>query len=180
MKKIFSVFLSLLVGCLSLLATDVASTPSSAVDAEGFSYISDFTYAKDLITYSTSSSEGGFYSSQHEDGLNMLKANVFCVERFYGLDEGQSCADFDMYQDMSLTPLGQFNFCWDWYGVRMTEGGGGKEMFDFVKAYNQMSIGDTKKITVSNGVVYTFTLHMRQHIGCLLKCCKRYNGIKEP
>lgn len=158
MKKIFTIFLSLLVGCLSLLATDVASTLSSAVDAEGFSYISDFTYAKDLITYSTSSSEGGFYSSQHEDGLNMLKANVFCVERFYGLDEGQSFADFDMYQDMSLTPLGQFNFCWDWYGIRMNEGGGGKEMFDFVKAYNQMSIGDTKKITVNNGVVYTFTL----------------------
>ncbi len=124
-------------------------------DSEGFKYINEFTYVGNLISSSTSYGHGGFTSSQNPS-LGMLKANVFCVENFYGLNEGQSYADFDVYKSTSLEKLGEFNFCWDWY--RLSLGEGASKSFDFTYVYDNMNVGDTKVITADEGTLYTFTL----------------------
>ena len=138
---------------ITVYLNDGNSQPTKASsDSEGFKYINEFTYASDLIS---SNGKGGFSSTQNPS-LGMLKANVFCVEKFYGLSEGQSYADFDVYKNTSLKQIGQFNFCWDWYKVSLGEGS--SKSFDFKYAYNNMNIGDTKVITSDEGTVYTFKL----------------------
>lgn len=138
---------------ITVYLNDNNSQPTSAsADSEGFKYINEFTYASDLIS---SNGNGGFSSTQNPS-LGMLKANVFCVEKFYGLSEGQSYADFDVYKNTSLKQIGQFNFCWDWYKVSLGEGS--SKSFNFTYAYDNMNIGDTKVITSDEGTVYTFKL----------------------
>lgn len=138
---------------ITVYLSDASSQPvTSGIDSEGFAYISDFTYASDLISYDGA---GGFSSIQNPS-LSMLKANVFCVEDFYGLSEGQSFADFDVYKNTSLVKLGEFNFCWKWY--RLSLGEGSSKSFDFTYAYDNMNVGDTKVITSDEGTIYTIKL----------------------
>ena len=133
-------------------------TPTQARDSEGFKYIYDFTYVSNISDYEGS---GGNYHltncTQHEDG-NIIKANIFCVENFYGVSEGQSWANMNVFADKDLTTkLGEFNFCWGWYLVSIY-GENDELEFSFTEAYNTMEIGESKQLTYSDGTVYTFTL----------------------
>ena len=134
-------------------------------DSEGFKFINDFTYVGDMSDYAGSGSYCYFTNcSQHEDG-NVIKANVFCVENFYGVSEGQSYATFPIFADKEATKkIGEFNFCSSFYCVAFygVYGESGPTFnstdFYFVKAYNTMEIGETKQFSLWDGTVYTITL----------------------
>ena len=127
---------------------------STETDAEGFHYINDFTYVRDLISYDGDCDDIEFYSAQHPAGK--LKANVFCVENFYGLDEGQSCAHFNVFSDINTDErIGQFNFCWEWYSIMLPDE---NQVFSFEYAYDYMAVGDTKQLTAEDGTTYTITI----------------------
>ena len=127
-------------------------------DSEGFKYINDFTYIKDLSDYVGSGNHCYLTNcSQHENG-NIIKANVFCVENFYGVSEGQSYANMNMYADKGLTTrLGEFNFCWAFYSATFYLSSSRADLF-FVDAYDTMEIGESKQLTFTDGTVYTFTV----------------------
>ena len=134
-------------------------------DSEGFKFINDFTYVGDMSDYAGSGSYCYFTNcSQHEDG-NVIKANVFCVENFYGVSEGQSYATFPIFADKEATKkIGEFNFCSSFYCVAFygVYGESGPTFnstdFYFVEAYNTMEIGETKQFSLWDGTVYTITL----------------------
>ena len=126
------------------------------VDSEGFKYINEFTYVKDISDYSGTNPD--WYSfvncSQHADG-NVIKANVFCVEQFYGRSEGQSYARLLMYGDKDANDkIGEFDFCWGWYSLYFFKA---NDDFNFVDAYDNMEVGESKQFN-SDGIVYTLTL----------------------
>lgn len=123
-------------------------------DSEGFKYINDFTYIKDLSDYTGTYSNCSFVNcTQHEDG-NIIKANVFCVEKFYGRGEGQSYAHFRMYRDKNANDkIGEFDFCWGWYSFNFDN----DDDFHFVDVYDNMEVGTSKQFN-SDGIIYTLTL----------------------
>ena len=125
------------------------------VDDEGFRYIKEFTYVKDISDYTGSGVNASLTNAtQHITETDILKANVFKVGQFYGRSEGQSYAHFHIYSDRNLDYfLGEFDFAWGWYSIGINE-----QMFSFVDAYDNMAIGDTQQITDSEGNTYTITV----------------------
>ena len=128
---------------------------SAETDSEGFSYINEFAYVKDISNYAGSGDNCYFTDcTQHITAPGKMKANVFCVENFYGVSEGQSYAHIRVYGNQDVdTEIGQFNFCWGWYKLNID----GHD-FQFVDAYDNMAIGDTRQLACGNDMVYTITL----------------------
>ena len=141
-----------------LKADDSYYEVSEDVDDEGFRYIKDFTYVRDISDYPNSGNWVPFTNAtQHITKTDILKANVFKVGQFYGRSEGQSYATFTIYGDMNLNnELGQFNFAWDWYKFNI--GTSENNEFSFVNAYDNMAIGDTQQFTDTKGNIYTITV----------------------
>ncbi len=138
----------------SLTVNMGGTTPSDEVDDEGFRYINDFTYVKDISDCTSGTRSSFTNATQHLTLDNVLKANVFKVGQFYGRSEGQSWADMSVYGGKDATnKIGEFNFCWAWYSIQIGDG-----VFGFVDAYDNMEIGETKQGTAEDGTVYTFTL----------------------
>ena len=132
------------------------------VDLEGFKYINEFSYVKDISNYVAKSDNSYFTDcTQHVTDAGIMKANVFCVENFYGLSESQSFGRMNIYADKDLTTkIGEFNFCRDFYSVWLfvSAPGQGYERFYFVDAYDNMAIGSTKQLRYLDGTSYTITL----------------------
>ena len=130
------------------------------VDDEGFRYIKEFTYVRDISDYTGSGLYNWFVNAtQHITETDILKANVFKVGQFYGRSEGQSYAHFKLYGDRNLDNcLGEFNFAWAWYKLCIGESDSGDNEFSFVDAYDNMAIGDTRQFTDAEGNSYTITV----------------------
>lgn len=132
------------------------------VDSEGFKYVNEFSYVKDISNYVANYDESYFTDcTQHITDASIMKANVFCVENFYGLSENQSYGRMNIYADKDLTTkIGEFNFCWAFYSVWLfvSAPNQGYERFYFVDAYDNMAIGETKQLRYLDGTTYTITL----------------------
>ncbi len=130
--------------------TIIAPDPN-VYDEEAFAYITEFTYVKDLADaqrgYNGDENNCSFINcTQRANHEGTIKANVFCVENFYGTGGKTYCHMFyygGLPNKNGNSSKGQFNFCMDWYGI----GGSETSKFSFQDAYANMEIGQTATIT---------------------------------